>query len=654
MAWTQGAAIAPGIFALGLWLMGASLAWVGTGRFGPGQVLAAYPLAFGVTTAVSLAQVLVRFPFGLLSVLMAWAFLLLLALGLRRTGISERWLPRDGDGDWSGARATVITAALLLASVALAHFVLWRAGGGTWETVSQTWDAFFDTNAIRHGYESGDLAPSRIADFAYPEPIHTWYPTPFHSIGALSMHVGARDAVVASNWAASLVAGALWPSTVALGVRAIFGRGKTVTLCALTLWWGFWGMPWGPLGWGVLWATALATAFVPLVLAGFAGVLGLGAAEGKSPDRRRKLGLLLVGAAALGLAHPRLALVVAALLVGLWTWYAGTLVVARRAGPARARMVATSGLVAPLLGLVAVVLFVGRDNIWARTWGPSPPLWEELLRYAVGAPVDSMPQVVAALLMMTGLVTALRRRSWRWIAVLAIGAVLLDVMTAVTQGIKVTNALTRFWYSDRFRTVVLTSFPLLLLAIAGVLQVVRVMGIKGWYRARVFAVWALFAVVVVSGAWGAEVTLKRSYVGAALDPRASVVSPAEREFFKEVARTVKPGERVLNNANDGSAFLYAYQNRQPVFYLAGATRGSTVNGFALRTLLNTEVDVLVCRRLIHDHIVWVLNGGPTYHTDIIKEEPAPGMQVTPNLKFLTEVGSGGGFTLYKVTGCPIS
>lgn len=265
----------PLVLVLALWGIGALAAWCAGARRAATLVAAGLPVTVGVMAVLGVAEIFVPFPFGWLS--LAAGTLVLAVVGRvvsARRKRGQREAPAEhAESQWREAAAM---AGSLVATVMVASAVVFIAAGGTWETVSQTWDAMFDANAIRQAYLSGSIDPRTLVDFAFPHPVGSFYPATFHAIGTLAMHVLGCDAVVASNLAAVVVAGGLWPSCLVLAVRFLRGPRLSYSVLAAILTLGFWGMPWSPLGWGVLWATATAVAFAPLPIVGFATLLGLG------------------------------------------------------------------------------------------------------------------------------------------------------------------------------------------------------------------------------------------------------------------------------------------------------------------------------------------------------------------------------------------
>ena len=117
-----------------------------------------------------------------------------------------------------------------------------------------------------------------------------------------------------------------------------------------------------------------------------------------------------------------------------------------------------------------------------------------------------------------------------------------------------------------------------------------------------------------------------------------------------MADIVPPDDRVLNNAKDGSGFLYAYEGVQLVFYLASQT-ASTDHGVALRDRFTTLNSQELCRVLKADSVDWVLNGGRAYEANGIERDDAPGMQIPDGFWATSLVLQEGDRKLFKVTGC---
>ena len=655
--WTL--SVQPLLFWLALGAGGAVVAWA-AGVKRPGLALAAaVPIAVVVVIALTLAQMAVSFPFGW----PAFAVGCLTASALARLGRPlVRWLgvangpgrPRTSMSRSPAApfasEAARMGGLLLISFLSAAVFLL-AAAGWTWETASQTWDAFFDANAVRYAAETGVVAPNRISDFVYPSPIGNFYPSGFHALGALFMKLGGANAVVATNVTAALLAGALWPGVLAVSAYLVFDRRMTPTYVGIVAGWGLVGLPWGPLGWGVLWATALAAMFMPLAIVGFVG--GLGWLTGLS--RRGGVALFLVSWPLVWMLHPRVGILNGVLVLGLWTWHAAGRVVAavvvRRSSHLALGWLAAVGL--PLLLLSVAVLRVGRNDAQfaMRGWPVEFGVVREVWGYVANGPIDTLPQLLVGGLVLVGGSVCWRRSQLRWLVVLYLGAVLLDIATALLRDVSVFDALARFWYGDRYRTVTLPSFAGVLLVVAAVEVLAprvrrRLLTAKAWR----YAVAVACALVLLNAAPAVISYLRPSYEEAALDAKASVVSPREQVFYDRVASIVPKSDRVLNNARDGSGLLYAYVGRRVVFYLPNHSP-ATYNGLVLRSGLVTMDHAQACSLFRGDHIRWILNGGTTFTRGIVELAPAPGMEIPSDLWATTLVLSDGDLKLFQVTGC---
>lgn len=679
MSTWPGDLVGPIAFAMAVWTGGATIVLAWRWRWDVTTIAAAIPVGVLGIALTAVVQSVRSFDYGWPAVLAGWAVLCVVGLVLhgivaaitRVTGYAGRVLTAEGQpavttraGRVGGRRKEAGRfAGVLAASIVLGFLVMWAAGGGSWEIVSQTWDAMFDANAVRHVYDTGVVAPTRISDFAYPQPVGGYYPSGFHAMGSLVMALTGRDAVVGTNIVAGLMAGGLWPSVVVLAARFVFESTLRSSLCALVLAWGFWGLPWGPLSWGVLWATALAGMYAPLVFAGLAGVMKVTrVARPLIPS----LALGMLGTGVVAVFHPRMTVPVLALAIGLWVWWClGIAWRGMRENPSRisTSVVALTGVLVPLSAIAFLVLRVGRgDSTYAaRGWPVEYGLPLELAQYVVNGQAHSVPQLASGALLLVGLWRTLRVPPHRWMAVFFLGAVTLDILTAVLRDVDAYDGLARFWYDDRYRTVILTPFPAILLALVGADHVLdRLMGRSTGRRRPDSGRWIVperrllgagAVIVVVWGAVAGLSSLRSSYIDAATHPQESVVSPAEVDFFRQIADVVPPGERILNNANDGSALMYAYTGRMPVFLVAGV-RASTEYGETLWDDLTELRPELMCHLAAHDGIRWVYNGGPAYRKGIIAAQEAPGMQVPPGFWATRPVLLEDGRTLFQLTGCP--
>ena len=577
--------------------------------------------------------------------------LALIALARVARPLVRRLLGARPDPQLAAAAATPAADARLvlrslLATTASACVVLLLATKGDFEVVSQTWDGMFHANAVAYAMQSGLAGPRQVQAFTGSG--GDYYPTGFLSVAALMGQLLHVDAVVATNVAATLVAGALWPSAVIAAARALLGPSRRVTVAAAVLSLGVWGMPWAPLGWGVLWPMADAAAYGPWAL-----VATIRLSRWQYP--RAQFAPLGLVAAATALGQPR-ALVTTAFLCLVAG--ASVLVPAavRRARSGRPQALGGLGLVAAL-GLLGVYLFTrwrgGDPKFQTIDWPREETFPTAILGQLLAMPEHTLPTVAVSLLLPLGLVVAWRDAQWRWVGATWLVLVLVDAATSTLRS-PLLSAVTRFWYNDRFRSATMVALPAVLLAAIAIgwlhERLPDRLRVASRARALVAAVLALAAVIPAIGS--AAGFLGDRYAVAAETSGRSLVSPEEQAFLRTLGSIVPSGELVLDNAADGSALMLAYAGVRPVFAtMTDAT--ASPNGVELLARVRAgNSEARTCNLFAYDHIRWVLASGASYTDRGVTAKPA--LVIAPGYPLLTQVAAtpSGRMRLYQVTGCP--
>lgn len=554
-------------------------------------------------------------------------------------------MPRSRRGPQPGLTLVSMAVSIVAAFLAMA----W-ATQGDFTVASQTWDAPFHINTIRHVAESGVANPNTIASLVSPDA--PYYPAGFSCIGAFVMFLTGCGAVEASNIAAVALAGSLWPTAVMTGVA--FGlRWQPVWVAvagavAVTNW----GMPWSPLGWGVLWPTAAGAAYAPVVLGAM-----LAARRREAVSRWLPVGL--GGVVAAFAMHPRTLVLIGAqcLALALWWLVEGMARRWRTGDPQRVRhlVVHLAGLIALLVIIVAGILVVGRGAKFAAiNWSTDETFVTAVAGHLVGASGGALTTGLTAVLGLIGLFCAWRYPPLRWLAALWTGFVIVDAATAGMRA-RWLSGLTRLWYNDRYRSVTMLAFAGVVLAVVGLRVVVRqAPGSPSARAPRLRWIGALTALVVLASLPSSASYLHARYAGAAELPGRALVSADQRAFYARMAEVVPPDDWVLNNAADGSSLLFAYEGLHPVFQAIGAN-GATPHGDELQRTLVTSTDHgRLCQLLTQDDIRWVLSPHVSMDRLSVAPIPSPGIDIPDGFWLTTLVLSdpSGRMRLYRITGCP--
>lgn len=376
-----------------------------------------------------------------------------------------------------------------------------------------------------------------------------YYPLALHQQAAVLVRVADLDVAVAWTLTSlSLVVLALPLGMYALGRHLFPDNQRAVAACAWvaaltpgvsysTTWWGGYALAAGlALSPGVLlcllraatcWS-GRATALAALGLAGLAGVH-----TSEVTFVAVVAGVLLL-APALSRRH----------------WRAGLGLTARLGVACAASLVLLLPALAPLQrGLQERKLASTTDGLpFVHT------VLEVLVQFSF-VPPATPPALVLALWLGLGLAVGLRV-ALPWLMAWLVFAVLYIWVAAFPSPLIM--ALTSSWYSDRFRLGMMLSFlaiPLIALAVAGPTAASLTPRLRTWRAGSL----ALFVVLVPTSVVDSISAIRANYRDY------SLVGPDERAAFSFLAQRTRPGERVLNQHQDDSAWMYSLYGVPPVF-----------------------------------------------------------------------------------------
>lgn len=532
----------------------------------PVTVVGAAPVVTaGVIYLAALASGLLGVAFGPVPVVVVTVLVAALSWGVgRRFGREVAVAPVDDDGTavwsrWVGVATTALAAVIALRS--------WGRGLGALTTVPQEHDTITHTLLVSRIARTGQAAPWA----AWPADVLTgshdgYYPAGFHSIAALIADFGT-SAVTAVNAMMVVTFAVAMP----IGVFALGSR-----------------LSWRGLAPVIGGAAALVAVLSYRPLFAFmhdGGILANGAAIAVAPaaltllvtSRGRwadvtPLALAIAGAVAI---HPT-----AAAVIGLTTvvWVGGNLLTESDARAALRPWIATvvpAGVIgALLLGPVAVASseVAGDVTAWPRDFGPAP--FHQAAGFAVGMPYGGYldyflqsSQVRLAVLVLAGVAVCLVTR--RHGGLLAAWLTWTAVTVVFIRGwdVPLVSTLTNLFYNSFVRISGAMAIPQWLMggvAIGAVVHGVRLLLDRASRDTSIHRGWTVAGAgaLVIAALLVLTIEYPRTN-GEALQHRYRYsdfvrVDDEDRAAFQFLADHLEPGQRVMNNANDGSTYAYVY------------------------------------------------------------------------------------------------
>ncbi|MGY1821259.1 DUF6541 family protein [Geodermatophilus sp. SYSU D00079] len=517
----------------------------------PAVVLAAAPLlSYGLATVAATVAALVDLTWGPVFLSLEAAALGAALLAARRR------LPRPRLR-WPGRRDAV-TAAGVLAGGALSGAVLLTGFGGL-DRPNQDWDYTFHANATRFISDTGQVAASALRVLNDWEAPSFFYPNAHAALAAVVRDLTAAPVFPVLN-SQTLLIGGLAGLGLAVLLRDL-GAPLAVTALTPVLLAGFASYPYDLLWRGPLlpFATGLALTPAFLVL-----VRTVTAHRGVGP-----VVCAALGAAALFGLQPSTALsaaVLAALMTAQQYW-------GRRG--ADAGEVGRLALAAGLAAVVAAPAVLGSvragtgqaDVSWPAVSSPLEAVADLLL---LDHATTDQPQLWLVVPLLAGLLAVRSARYlWWWLAGGAL-AFAMFVLTASSDAALV-EALSRPWWNDRWRFAGIAALAMAPLAAhgvvrlgsAGVALVDRVRPAVGRPRRRAVAVGAVL-LAVVAGSQGLYWRANSDQIASA-HRSDRYLDRAEETAMAWLAARVRPGETVMNDSGDGSAYMYALEGIRPLF-----------------------------------------------------------------------------------------
>lgn len=567
-------------------------------------------------------------------VLAAIAWALGRLLGNRPPGmapVGSRWL-----------FAAALTIGVLIGVWRLTAYI------STPDAISQTNDAVFHMNAVRFALETADASSLHINAVIGGR---SFYPAAWHGVISLIVMMTGASISAAANMFTLVIGAIIWPLGIAWFARETSGS-RAVAAYAAILSSALQPFPLLLFQWGVLFPNALSMALVP---AGIALVMALPRwNEGTTPWRAwtRSVLLVLVVIGALLLSQPS-AFLPWALICVIWLTF-------RLLGGAKpmSRALAFVLVAAAWVVLLALWAYLAQGTTgshWPPIRGKAAVLVDILLNGQVMIPFA----YGVSLLMIIGLVAAVRRSSLRWLVMAWAAVSVLYFLVAAVGHPFVRNAILGAWYADPYRIAAIAPVIVIPLAALGVDAIVRTAarmadraedGRMPVALAAVGTTAFMIILVVVRPVEMPEVTEGTMYEGSTYHSDADAyLSPDERDLLESLVDDVADDERVLGNPSTGTGFGY-FLSGLDVYPRTWAPPRSDAWQVLAGDLRNAASEAAVCDAL-------VTYGSPEYVLDFGPGETEPGRYVMPGMTDFEGqdgfelVAERGDVSLWRITAC---
>jgi hypothetical protein len=563
-------------------------------------------------------------------------------------------------------RLTLVAAAGLLPALILGLATVVQSIGAP-DMLSQTYDAVFHYNALAFINDSHQASSLTLGTLGNPDVPGVFYPAAWHDVASLAMMSTGSGIPLAANAITVVATVVLWPLSCLLLVRQLFGRnaGALAITGALSI--GFTAFPWDLLGFGVLWPNLLGMSIAPAL---FAVVLTV---TRWTRDDAIGVGrgwlMLAVSLVAAGFAHPNMIFSVAVLSV---------FPIAARLGVRAWRLRRDGKLVRAVAEVFAFLAFLAVGWYWSATspafantrsqyWAPFETPANAVGDVALNATHRHEALWLLSLVVIVGIFAARRMPVLRLIVAGHLTTTFLYVLTAAINRPD-TQKFTGYWYNDAHRLAAMLPITGIPLAVGGILFLAgKILDATrstedspGWRRtlartpgiasASAVAVALTLVLVVATGGLYPDDRYERVIIGYAPPAPAVLVTDEMRDFYARIADEIPADSVVAGNPFEGSAMLWALEDRRVLFPHFRGTYTPEQTTIA-KHLDDVARDPAVCDAVTELNVDYLLIGGVEFRKSDRKWDYYAGLADPVGERGFELVDSSGPSRLYKITAC---
>lgn len=517
----------------------------------------AFPAGASIVSLSTLVAGLVGMSWSLIPVAMTFVVVGIVCAVLRRFVFAQRRPVRAARDGRSLLYPLAVSVSALVLVVQLVTLI------GAPANISQTFDNVFHLNAVRYILDTANASPLWVGTMtSAPTGGVPFYPSLWHALGALVVQLTGVSIPIASNAILMFFAAVAWPSGILLLTRVLAGTRTAATVAAATLAAGVPAFPLLMADYGVLYPYLAGLSLVPAVLAIIAAIttgmkdLSVGASV-----------VATVGSLpGIAIAHP--GAFVALLVFGsVFLLLALVRFLAARP-PRRQQVVALT--VAVIYAVVAIAAwYVLRPPAPARTWTQTQSMGQAVGEVFTGSTWSQSVNIVLFILCVSGLVVALRRRSFAGdlaIALFVCAAGLYIVVSGLPYW-TIRDIITGAWYNNAPRLAALLPIAWVPLAAIGG------DALWGWLRAKLearkvtargmtaVAVGVAVGIAVLPQVMNVREALNTAQPNYRYDADSPLLTADELAVIERIPDHVAEDVRVAGSSWTGAGLVYALVDR---------------------------------------------------------------------------------------------
>lgn len=486
------------------------------------------------------------------------------------------------------------------------------------DAVFQGWDNVTHLNLIRAFINSGDwssLHPSAYLEDSSIQPLETsgFYPASWHEICALTVLISGAPVAKAVNAVNYTLSAVVYPLGIIGSLRLIFGDRKRILYTGAIVGVSFAQFPWAMNVFGPVYPNLAAFCLIPSAFA--MTLVNFGNMFRQHKPAKSAL-MILLTIIALGFLQPNAVFLLAVLLY----FYLGHFICDHRdfyyvAGRKLSSIMCMNIFYIVCLAIwIAIYLSPIAANMLSWRWIAYTNSWQGFVNiltagYGYGFGQNTPAQLLLALMVIIGALSALRRPKYQWLVQTYVLVCIFCFIDATHDGL-LKDALCFIWYSDPARLAsmcAIAAVPLAALGLADTIDFLqRKLTTHNGYDgipanaaaigtalcfialnfARFYAIPGWENAGIVDAYSALDYSTQKYYSIDASETVATALTIKERNFAAKAQEVIPAGSVVINDPSDGSVFLYGVQGMRCYYrYANGYGTNETEESKLIRTNL---------------------------------------------------------------------